>query len=196
MERTWMSPHPARLVVPLFLAACLSIPLPLSAQALPPPVPRPYGAFAFADSVTVSLSPGEAFDRFIDVNEWWDHRIDPSSSRFYIEARPGGGFFEIFDESGNGVRHATVILVKRGETLRMRGPLGLTGFALDMVYTIRFQDVGDGTRVTLDVRGAGELEEEWPALVQRVWHHFLVERYRPYAQGRLDVGKDAREGRR
>lgn len=183
-----MSRDTARAAILPLLAACLSISPPLSAQALTPPTSRPYGAFSFTDSVAVNLSPEEAFDRFLEVNGWWDHRIDPGSSRFYIDARPGGGFYEIFDASGDGVRHANVILVKRGEILRMRGPLGLTGFALDMVYTIRFLADRVGTWVTLDVRGAGELEEEWPALVQRVWHHFLVERFKPYAEGTLDAG--------
>jgi len=176
------------------LMAVLCAPSLLSAQALPSPAARPYGAFAFSDSVSVPLAPEEAFDRFLEVDEWWDHRFDPNSSRFYIEARPGGGFYEIFDASGDGVRHATVIFVKRGEALRMRGPLGLTGFALDMVYTLQFRQEGSGTRVTLDVRGAGELEEEWPAVLQRVWHHFLAERYQPYAQGTLDSTGDGDGG--
>ncbi len=188
----WRAAGPASLLASLVLCLLASLGAPsfLSAQTLPPPASRPYGAFTFSDSVSVPLTPGEAFDRFLEVDKWWDHRFDPGSSRFYIDARPGGGFYEIFDASGDGVLHATVIFVKRGEALRMRGPLGLTGFALDMVYSLQFREEGSGTRVTLDVRGAGELEEEWPAVVQRVWHHFLVERYEPYAKGTLDSPGD------
>lgn len=157
----------------------------LAGQAIPQPGLRPFGAFTFEDSVHVSLSPGEAFDRFLEVDAWWDHRFSENPSRFYIDARPGGGFYEIFDDSESGVQHATVIYVVRGEVLRMRGPLGLSGYALDMVYTLTFEAGGSGTWVRLEVRGAGELEEGWPGIVQGVWHHFLAERFKPYAGGEL-----------
>jgi len=168
-------------VVPLLLAPAGS----LAAQTLEAPTDRPYGAFTFQDSVQVPVPPEEAFDRFLEVDAWWDHHFSEDPLEFFIEARPGGGFYEIFDESGYGVRHATVITVMRGSLLRLRGPLGLTGFALDGVYSLSFRTSGSGTLVHLDARGAGELEEEWPALIQRVWHHFLVERFKPYVEGTL-----------
>jgi len=170
------------------LVAFLACPSLLRGQEAGEPAPRPYGAFTFKDSVQISLSPGETFHRFLQVDAWWDHRFSQNPSRFYIEARPGGGFFEIFDESGDGVKHAEVIFVVRGKTLRMRGPLGLSGFALDMVYTLDFEGTDSGTWVRLDVRGAGELEEGWPSTVQGVWHHFLVERFKPYAEGAPEAG--------
>jgi len=146
---------------------------------------RPYGAFVFRDSVQVPVSPVEAFDRFLEVDAWWDHRFSEDPHRFFIEPRPGGGFYEIFDATGNGVQHASVIFVRRGEVLRMRGPLGLSGYAIDMVFTLNFQATPSGTTVLLEVRGAGELEEGWPGVVQGVWRHFLAERYRPYVEGDL-----------
>ena len=155
-----------------------TLPSALSSQESAP-VGRPYGAFAFTDSVLIPLPPGEAFDRFLEVDAWWDHRVSENPIRFYIDAKPGGGFFEIFDETGDGVRHAEVIFASRGKTLRMRGPLGLSGYALDMVYTLEFRAEGPGTHVRLDVRGAGELEEGWAETVQRVWNHFLTERFKP-----------------
>ena len=159
---------------------------PLQAQAFPAPERRPYGAFAFQDSVEVPLPPDQAFDRFLEVDEWWDHRFSPDPKAFYIEARPGGGFYEIFDESGDGLRHATVIAVSRGSLLRLQGPLGLTGYALDGVYSISFRPRDSGTLVHLDARGAGEMEQGWDRAIQRVWHHFLVERFKPYTEGVLE----------
>lgn len=167
------------------LITWLATPQLLLGQDAQRPETRPYGSFAFKDSVQVPLSPGEAFDRFLQVDAWWDHRFSENPSRFYIEAVPGGGFYEIFDDSGNGVKHAEVIFVDRGKTLRLRGPLGLSGFALDMVYTLEFQASETGTWVRLDVRGAGELEEGWATSVQGVWRHFLAERFLPFAQGTL-----------
>ncbi len=153
---------------------------PVAAQA------SSYGTFAFHDTVTVPGDAGTTFDRFVDVNAWWDHRFSEAPARFYIEPKPGGGFWELFDEAGNGVRHAVVIAVQRGALLRMEGPLGLSGKALHMVYSIGFTARGDSTMVSLEVRGAGELDPAWPAVVQGVWHHFLAERFKPYAEGRLE----------
>ena len=65
-----------------------------------------------------------------DISAWWDHSFSPNPYHLYIEARPGGGFYEIFDNAGDGAIHATVILAKRGEMFRMEGPLGLSGQAL------------------------------------------------------------------
>lgn len=177
--------HTPRRMLLLGLAVLLAPATPLHAQEAAAPAPRPYGAFAFTDSVLVPLSPDLAFDGFLRVDEWWDHRFSENPSRFFIEARPGGGFFEIFDESGDGVKHAEVIFVARGKTLRMRGPLGLSGFALDMVFNLDFEAAEAGTWVRLDVRGAGEMEEAWPGTVRDVWHHFLADRFKPYADGTL-----------
>ncbi len=157
----------------------------LRAQELEPPQSRPYGAFVFSDSVQIQLRPEEAFQKFLEVDAWWDHRVSDNPSGFYIDARPGGGFYEIFDETGDGVRHATVIFVRTGERLRLRGPLGMSGYALDMVYDLHFREVESGTLVLLEVRGAGELEEGWARTVQQVWHHFLAERFKPYSEGTL-----------
>jgi hypothetical protein len=145
----------------------------------------PYGAFSFQDSVRVPGSAEAAFDAFVDVNAWWDHRFSTSPARFYIEPRAGGGFWELFDEQGNGVRHATVIYVQRPETLRMEGPLGLSGNAIQVVFTLSFSLVGDSTTVHLDVHAAGEVQPGWPGIVRQVWRHFL-ERYQAYVAGRLE----------
>lgn len=146
----------------------------------------PYGAFAFVDSVTVPGNPGSVFDQFVSVGAWWDHRFSETPARFYLEPKPGGGFWELFDDAGNGARHATVIAVQRGVLLRMEGPLGLSGKALHMVHSLDFTRRGDSTLVHLEVRGAGELDPQWPTVIQRVWHHFLAERFKPYAEGRLE----------
>jgi hypothetical protein len=144
-----------------------------------------YGAFVFHDTVTVPGTSAAAFDRFVDVDAWWDHRFSENPVRFYIEPKPGGGFWEIFDDQGNGVRHAEVIYVQRPGILRMEGPLGLSGNAIQLVVTLEFTARGDSTVVALEVHGAGEVRERWPQVVRSVWHHFLAERYKPYSDGRL-----------
>ena len=49
-----------------------------------------------------------------DISGWWDHSFSENPYRLYIEARPGGGFYELFNESGDGAKHATVIYAERG----------------------------------------------------------------------------------
>jgi hypothetical protein len=165
------------------LGLALSWPLHLSGQEIAQISTPPFGAFAFEQSVQVPLPPLEAYHRFLDVDAWWDHTFSGNPARFYIEPRPGGGFYEIFDEEGNGVLHATVIFVSEGKMLRMRGPLGFSGYALDLVFTLEFSETEGGTRVDLDLRGMGELEEGWAEAIHGVWYHFLVERYLPYCRG-------------
>ncbi len=32
-----------------------------------------------------------------DISAWWDHSFSDKPLKIFIEARPGGGFYEIFD---------------------------------------------------------------------------------------------------
>lgn len=146
-----------------------------------------YDAFAFDQQLTLPGTPETVFDKITgDISPWWDHSFSDKPYKLYIEPKPGGGFYEIFDEQGNGVKHATVIYADRGKMLRFEGPLGLSGMAVNMVCTYKFEPAGsDSTRLTLDVHGAGEVPEGIPAIVEQVWHHFLFERFKPYMEGGL-----------
>ena len=130
-------------------------------------------------------TPESVFDAFTgDVSPWWDHTFSGNPKRLYIEPRPGGGFYEIFDDAGNGARHAEVIMAHRGKLLRFQGPLGLSGSAIQMVHTLEFGAAGaDSTRLKLRVHATGEVEESWPRVVAQVWHHFLIERFKRYVEG-------------
>jgi hypothetical protein len=142
------------------------------------------GTFRFEMNFNYPGDPGFVYDHLTgDISGWWDHSFSEDPYRLYIEPRPGGGFYEIFDESGDGARHATVIYAKRGEMLRMEGPLGLSGTALTLVCTYTLKPSGDNsTLLTLNVNGAGEFSKETPGLVKQVWEHFLWERFQPYIQ--------------
>ncbi|MEW6745208.1 MAG: hypothetical protein AB1486_20845, partial [Planctomycetota bacterium] len=70
--------------------------------------------------------------------------------------------------------------------LRFTGPLGLTGWPVELVNTLEFSPAEDGkTRVKLTCRAAGAMQKGWPAAVDRTWRHFLVEQFKPY----VDAGK-------
>jgi hypothetical protein len=152
------------------------------------PLPITPAGFVVELSTVVDATPEEAWEAFTgDVSGWWDHSFSGAPHRLYIEPRPGGGFYEIFDESGDGALHATVTMAKRAQELQFRGALGFAaqGINLQMAHRVLFEAADGGTRVSVTVRGVGEVPEGSPPIVQRVWHHFLVERFQPYVEGTL-----------
>lgn len=144
------------------------------------------GGFAFTFERTVPGTQRETYDALTgDISGWWDHSLATAPIRLYIEPRPGGGFYEIFNESGDGVRHAVVTAAERGVLLRFEGPLGLAGNALFMVVTYELAEVGNegtSTNLKVTVHAAGEMQEGWAEAVEGVWHHFIDERFVPYME--------------
>lgn len=150
----------------------------------------PTGAFAFTLEAELSASLDTVWDALTgDISDWWDHSMSGNPSKLFIEARPGGGFWEIFDDTGDGVRHAVVTHAQRDKILRMEGPLGLAGHAILMVTTYELEAQGqDTTLLRIGVHASGEVHAGWPEVVQQTWRHFLFERFVPYLAGHLDAG--------
>ena len=141
-----------------------------------------YDVFSFNKEVTLPGTPEIIFDAVTgDISDWWDHHMSEHPKELYIEPVPGGGFWEIFDDEGNGVLHARVIYADRGKILRFDGPLGLSGQAIQVVTTYQFEPSGtDSTLFKVSVHAAGEVDEGIPAIVERVWEHFIFEQFVPY----------------
>lgn len=167
----------------LLLMLVISVNHTVLSQEKDNPKPR-YDIFAFDKEVTLPGTPEQIFDAATgDISGWWDHSFSKNPKKFFIEAKPGGGFYEIFDDEGNGVLHATVIYSKRPEMIRFDGPLGLSGRAVQVVTTYEFSEVGkDSTLMKVSVHGSGEMEEGMPAIVEKVWEHFIFERFKPYIE--------------
>ena len=154
-----------------------------ASAALAAPKTEPVNAFSFALPVMLPGTPEEIFDAATgDITGWWDHTFKKPPKALYIEPRVGGAFMEEFDDKGNGARHATVITCDRPRLIRFEGPLGLAGHAVQMVHTYSFEAVGDSTRMTLSVHGAGAVSDKLGGVVEGVWKHFLVERFKPYVE--------------
>lgn len=149
-----------------------------------PAATKPAVTFGFSFDVVLPAPPTEIYDALTgDITGWWDHSFSEKPYRLYIEAKPGGGFFEIFGPDGDGARHATVIYAERGKKLRLDGPLGLSGQAVSLVTTYDLAPAGPGaTRLAVSVRGAGDMDERTPGIVEQVWKHFIVERFKPYVE--------------
>ncbi len=143
-----------------------------------------FNCFAIDHAILLPAAPETIYDAITgDISAWWDHSFSDKPAKFFIEARPGGGFYEIFDESGDGVLHATVIVADRGKLFRFDGPLGLSGRAVKSVYTYEFEPIGsDSTYLKFSAHFFGETEEGLPQTIESVWYHFLFERFRPYIE--------------
>jgi len=141
-------------------------------------------SFGFEMNFSFPGEPGFVYDHLTgDISDWWDHSFSENPEKLFIEARPGGGFYEIFDTQGNGAKHATVIFADRGKTLRMEGPLGLSGQAITLVCTYALSASGkDSTQLSLQVNGSGKFGDNSPDLIQQVWDHFLREQFKPYIE--------------
>jgi uncharacterized protein YciI/uncharacterized protein YndB with AHSA1/START domain len=141
-------------------------------------------AFVVEQDVMFAASPEAVFDAATgDISGWWDHSFSEKPKKLYIEAKPGGGFYEIFDDAGNGVLHATVNYADRGKKLMFTGPLGFAGHALTIVTTYEFKPDSAGTRLHLTCSVAGEFPDgPDKSVVDGVWHHFLAERLKPYVE--------------
>jgi hypothetical protein len=143
----------------------------------------PTGSFAFSFEVALPGTCEEMYDALTgDISGWWDHSMSGDPWRLVIEPQPGGRFLELFDESGDGCVHATVTYAERGKLLRMVGPLGLAGHAIDMVTTWTLTPAEQGCRLEVQVRAAGEVHEGWPGIVEQTWHHFIEDRFVPYVE--------------
>jgi len=71
--------------------------------------------FSFEMNFSYPGDPVFVYDHLTgDISDWWDHSFAENPEKLFIEARPGGGFYEIFDKQGNGALHATVNPPQRG----------------------------------------------------------------------------------
>jgi uncharacterized protein YndB with AHSA1/START domain len=141
------------------------------------------GAFQVQQEVVLPASPEAVYQAVTgDISSWWDHSFSKHPKKLYLEPKPGGGFWEIMDDAGDGVLHATVIDAERGKRLRFRGPLGLSGQAVDVVTTYEFLPDPAGTKLRLTCNVSGQMEEGEDKIVDSVWHHFLFERLKPYIE--------------
>ena len=150
-----------------------------------------YDIFAFAKEVILPGTPEQIFNAATgDISGWWDHSFSETPKKLFIEVKPGGGFWEIFDDEGNGALHATVIYCEKPKMIRFDGPLGLSGRAVQIVTTYEFSESGkDSTLMKVSVHGSGELEPDLPALVEKVWEHFIFERFKPYIESGKHLNK-------
>ena len=178
-----------------FLTALFTLFLVQDAPAEDNPL-RSFEPQGFVTDFTIAIeAPVEiVFDAATgDVTPWWDHSFWPDPAEMVIEPVLGGRFYERFETgSDNGVLHARVIFVNAPNTLRLHGPLGLSGRAFDMVttWTLAESETG-GTDFTVEIHMAGEIDAEMAGIVRNVWIHFIDERLRVWIEAGCHETPDA-----
>lgn len=160
----------------------------VSAPARADVVSTDVGGLISRSSVTVKGSPGEAYQRFLNIGAWWNpvHTYSQDASRLSLKAEPGGCFCESLKDGGF-VEHLRVVLVMPGKLLRLQGGLGpLQEMGASGVMTVKFEAAGAQTQVTLIYAVTGYLPDKGmanvAAPVDTVVHEQL-ERYKHFADG-------------
>jgi hypothetical protein len=152
--------------------------------------PLSTGGFAITHVLTLPGTPERVYDAATgDIAPWWDHTFHEKPLRLYIEPWAGGGFYEIWNDEGEGVQHATVTWAERGKHLRLEGPLGLAGNAITLVTTWDFAAKGDSTELKCTANLSGAVPPGVEKAVDQVWKHFLTGRLKPYVESGRDRDK-------
>jgi len=139
--------------------------------------------FTIEHEIVLPGSPVEVYDAVTgDISPWWDHHLSEKPKKLYIDAHPGGGFYEIFNDAGDGMLHATVIRADRGKKLQFTGPLPFAGKVVDFAVTYDLAPDPGGTKFHLTANLAGQVPDGAEKAADGVWRHFLVERLKPYLE--------------
>jgi carbon monoxide dehydrogenase subunit G len=105
--------------------------------------------FATAGSVTVAVTPGEAWAALIEPKLWWnpEHSWSGDGANLSLDPHAGGCFCEALADGGS-VEHMRVIHAAPGKQLRMAGALGpLQGEALAATLSVTLEPEGEGTKI-------------------------------------------------
>ncbi|WP_300545650.1 SRPBCC domain-containing protein [Maricaulis sp.] len=155
---------------------------------------QPQG-FRTTIEVEIDAPVAEVFEAATgDVTGWWDHSFSTDPAEMAIEPVVGGRFYERFEAGADdGVLHARVIYVHAPNELRLNGPLGLSGRAVDLVTSWTLSEAGEGeaTRFGIALAMTGEIDAELAGVVRSVWVHFIEGRLKPYVEAGCHRAPDA-----
>lgn len=107
--------------------------------------------FAVSVTVRVDAPPGVAYQKFLQIKNWWQstHTFSLNAKNLYIEAKPKGWWGEKLP-NGGFAKHMEVIYVVPGKVLRFRGGLGpLQALPVNGAMQVMFVPKGKGTEIDL-----------------------------------------------
>jgi hypothetical protein len=174
----------AGFVISAAIVVMIALPIVVNAEVTPFEIQ----GFEVTESVTIPGTPEQGFDTMTgDIKPWWDHSVSENPAELRIDSFAGGQFYEVMPDDRGTVQHAVVIYAERGVGLRLHGPFGLSGQAIDMVTNITYAATGaDSTTVSVKVNVVGQVDQNLAGILNNVWTHFLHGRLKPYVEGTLD----------
>ncbi len=127
--------------------------------------------------ITINATPEKVYDLFFDRAHDWFYESDEKRKtvKTIVERKLGGHFyFETQRPDGPPDQNVlgTITMLKPGRKIRMRGDCTIpSAFIANM--TIAFEPVGNGTRVSVEHRMAGEYPDDLPAGFEEGWQDGL-----------------------
>ncbi len=166
-----------------------------AAALLPPPEVQSFEVQGFRSVVFTDIAaPRDVVWEVAtgDVSPWWDHSFALEPAELVIEPVFGGRFYERLEEgSDDGALHARVIYVDAPQSLRLHGPLGLSGRSIDLVSSWRLTELTpDRTQFSVELSMHGEVDEELARTVRAVWIHFIETRLKTYIEADCHLEPD------
>lgn len=113
--------------------------------------------FHIRHTASVTLAPGEAYRRLLEIGRWWssEHSYSGDARNLSLRVRPDGCFCEKLPDGGFVV-HMRIGYARPGETLRLIGGLGpLQELGVYGALTFSFKATGTGTVLQVDYRASG-----------------------------------------
>ncbi|MEQ8317214.1 MAG: helix-turn-helix domain-containing protein [Phycisphaerales bacterium] len=127
--------------------------------------------------ITIDAPPDHVYDLFFErPNDWFYESEESRKTQTTIAERRIGGHFYLETKRPDGPPDENVIgtitMLKPGRKIRMRGDCTVpNAFIANM--TIAFEPAGNGTRVSVEHRMAGEYDEDLPAGFEEGWQDGL-----------------------
>jgi len=124
--------------------------------------------------IDIEAGVERVYDAFLNEPHAWFYESEASreATPARCEPRLGGSFYMEYPGGGFNVL-GQITMIKPNEKVRMRGDCTMPA-AVIMNMTIEFQEIASGTRVIIEHRMSGEIEDAWPAEFEEGWHDGLV----------------------
>lgn len=114
------------------------------------------------------------FSAFLEEPEHWFYESEETreATPTRCDPRVGGHFYIEYPDNGfNSL--GVITMIKRNRKVRMRGDCTMPA-AVIMNMTIDFEEIDIGTRVSIEHRMSGEIEDTWPDEFEEGWRDGLV----------------------
>lgn len=120
-------------------------------------------------SIEIDAAREKVFRSFLeDTADWFYESEETKASKPTTIDPRVGGVFSIKHDNGDENMLAFVTLIKKNKELRFKGDCTMPqAFTANM--TVKFEDAGKGTKVTVDHRMCGEFSDDLPAGFEEGW---------------------------